>query len=282
MHSYDRAAIIEPVLWETHSRPALGDRPQEILNQQIVKNCDLVVGAFWTRLGTPTGKAESGTAEEIEQFRSQGKPVLLYFSSVPAVPDSVDQEQYQALVKYRDSLSDSGLYWRYESLAEFRELFQRHLASHMIDLLSGAGPTPDQVSSENNDEDPVKEQLAGLENFISEFESFLRRLESEWEAERDSNPYSTDDGKYILDSASSEVVHFKSMITHDEHGISKLFAEVLKSMKELQRHQTYMDGGQSFRQFWETGDSAIEALRTIVGKLKEVRDDAQQHVAGDI
>ncbi|MFO7659441.1 MAG: hypothetical protein R6V77_00850 [Candidatus Cloacimonadaceae bacterium] len=59
------------------------------MNQQLVKSCDLVIGAFWTKLGTPTGKAESGTAEEIEQFRAEGKPVLLYFSSAPAVPESI-------------------------------------------------------------------------------------------------------------------------------------------------------------------------------------------------
>lgn len=95
VHSIDRSTIVEPVLWETHSRPAFGDRPQELLNQQLVKNCDLLIGAFWTRLGTPTGKAESGTAEEIEQFRSEGKPVLLYFSSAPAMPESIDPDQYK-------------------------------------------------------------------------------------------------------------------------------------------------------------------------------------------
>lgn len=77
VHSLSNAAIVEPVLWETHSRPAFGDRPQEIINTQLVSSCDLVIGAFWTRLGTPTGVAESGTAEEIEQFRAAGKPVLL-------------------------------------------------------------------------------------------------------------------------------------------------------------------------------------------------------------
>lgn len=90
VNSLDRATIVEPVLWETHSRPALGDRPQEIINEQIVDHCDLLIGAFWTRLGTPTGKAESGTAEEIERFRNKKMPVLLYFSLVPVVPDSLD------------------------------------------------------------------------------------------------------------------------------------------------------------------------------------------------
>jgi len=57
--------VLLPVMWETHSWPELGDRAQSIINKQIVKNCDILIGAFWTRLGTPTGVSESGTVEEI-------------------------------------------------------------------------------------------------------------------------------------------------------------------------------------------------------------------------
>lgn len=103
VHSYSTAAVIEPVLWETHSRPDLAGRPQAIINKQLVANCDLVIGAFWTRLGTPTGESVSGTAEEIEQFRAAGKPVLLYFSSAPVVPEGLDATQYAALTEYRRS-----------------------------------------------------------------------------------------------------------------------------------------------------------------------------------
>jgi hypothetical protein len=34
-----------------------------------VESGDILMGVFWTRLGTPTGKAPSGTVEEIEHFR---------------------------------------------------------------------------------------------------------------------------------------------------------------------------------------------------------------------
>ena len=41
---------------------------------------------FWTKLGTPTGVADSGTVEEIDQFVEANKPAMLYFSSRPAGP----------------------------------------------------------------------------------------------------------------------------------------------------------------------------------------------------
>ena len=51
VHSLSSAAIIEPVLWETHARPEFGNRPQALINQQLVEHCDIVIGAFWTNGG---------------------------------------------------------------------------------------------------------------------------------------------------------------------------------------------------------------------------------------
>jgi hypothetical protein len=79
-HTEDTGTVLLPVLWETHSVPEMGGRPQAILNRQLVENCDMLVGAFWTRLGTPTGEQPSGTVEEIRRFlggRQAGTSLLL-------------------------------------------------------------------------------------------------------------------------------------------------------------------------------------------------------------
>jgi Domain of unknown function (DUF4062) len=75
-NAVERQVALLPVRWETHTTPELG-RPQEIINRQIVDSCDLLIGVFWTRIGSPTDEAESGTLEEIERVASQGKLVLL-------------------------------------------------------------------------------------------------------------------------------------------------------------------------------------------------------------
>lgn len=271
VHSLSSATIIEPVLWETHSRPGMGNRPQEVINQQLVTNCDLVIGAFWTRLGTPTGVAESGTAEEIEHFREAGKPVLLYFSSAPVVPESLDAEQYKALTEYKERLGQQGLYFKYEMLSEFRELLQRHLAGQMIELLK-QNPTAN-LPTETGASSATEQQQA-LAKFCADFEAFLRRLAAEWEAERDSDPHSTDDGKYIMSRAADEVLHFKSMITEDGTGVSQGLGEILKRLRAHQRHQTYLDGGVSFKKFWDEGDQLISALQEQVSTLRELTKGA--------
>lgn len=119
--------VLLPIGWETHSVPEMGDRPQAIINKQILNDCDLLIGVFWTRIGTATGEFASGTVEEIEEHIKAEKPVMLYFSSAPVVQDSVDQSQYNQLQTFRKSCQSRGLYDSYLDLGDFRSKLYRHL-----------------------------------------------------------------------------------------------------------------------------------------------------------
>jgi hypothetical protein len=127
VNAMSRNAVLLPVGWETHSTPLQGDRPQAIINGQLLKDADLLIAAFWTRLGTPTGKAASGTVEEIEEHIKAGKPALLYFSTAPVAPESLDPDQYQALKQFKSECRDRGLYHTYDSPTEFRDKVRCHL-----------------------------------------------------------------------------------------------------------------------------------------------------------
>jgi len=122
-----RRTVLLSIGWETHSVPEMGNRPQAIINKQILGGCDLLVGVFWTRLGTETGAYQSGTVEEIEEHLKAGKPAMLYFSDVPVVMGSVDEAQYARLKRFRDDCMTRGLLESYSSVAEFREKLYRHL-----------------------------------------------------------------------------------------------------------------------------------------------------------
>jgi hypothetical protein len=88
--------------WSTDSYPQSGDKPQELLNKQLVRDCDAAVALFWTRFGTPTDKYASGTEEEIEEMLSAGKQVFMYFLDVPVNPSQVDMEQYKKIIDFRE------------------------------------------------------------------------------------------------------------------------------------------------------------------------------------
>ena len=45
-HSEDKNTVLMPVGWESHSSPSLGDRPQAIINRQVLKTCDLLIAVF--------------------------------------------------------------------------------------------------------------------------------------------------------------------------------------------------------------------------------------------
>lgn len=120
-------AVMMPVGWETHSSPELGAAPQELINDRILEECDLLVGIFWTRLGTPTKFAESGTAEEIQRHVKAGKPAMVYFSTAPASLETVDRDQYEALKQFREWCKTQGLIEFFDNALDFQIKLRRHL-----------------------------------------------------------------------------------------------------------------------------------------------------------
>ncbi len=118
--------LLNPVRWETHSYPESGDRPQSIVNKQIVDEGDLLIGIFGTRLGTPTGAAQSGTIEEIERFRSAGKHVALYFSTAD-ISRNANRNELAALEEYQRERQKDTLYSTFGSPEELHERIAQHL-----------------------------------------------------------------------------------------------------------------------------------------------------------
>jgi hypothetical protein len=131
IHSPSRGMALMPVGWETHSHPSMEDRAQDVLNKQILKDADLLVAIFWTRIGTPTGEAVSGSVEEIEKHVAAGKPAMIYFSSAPVRLDSVDEAQYKKLKEFKEQIQaqSRGLFETYDTPSNFGEKFRRQLAT---------------------------------------------------------------------------------------------------------------------------------------------------------
>jgi len=136
-HSRSRGISLQALGWELDAVPASGGRPQEILNRQLVENGDILLAVFWTRLGTPTGKALSGTVEEIEHFRRQGKRVLLYFSEAD-IPHDHDAEQLRLVKDYRKSVESDTLYKTFKGTEDLRRQATRDLARIINELVTNA------------------------------------------------------------------------------------------------------------------------------------------------
>lgn len=134
MHAVEMTMILQPVGWETDATPDLRERGQAVINRQLVDNCDMLIGVFWTRLGTPTPEAESGTVEEIERAASEGKRCIVYFSDKETSPSDIDYDQYTRLQEYKQVFNKRGLTNSYKTLEEFRERVSRHITKAVQDI----------------------------------------------------------------------------------------------------------------------------------------------------
>ena len=118
--------------WRKNSYAQSGGKPQALLNEQFVNDCDAAVAILWTRFGTPTDEYGSGTEEEVEIMLSSGKQVFMYFSDKPLSPSQMNEESYKKVQAYREKYKDRGIYFTYSSDEEFKTMFFAHLSQYFL------------------------------------------------------------------------------------------------------------------------------------------------------
>jgi hypothetical protein len=99
--------------WETHAWPGFGEDAQSVINRQIGPY-DVFVGIMWNRIGTPTGRAASGTVEEFERayvaWKQHKRPALMfYFNRSPSDLSTENElEQKMEVLKFRKDYVSKG------------------------------------------------------------------------------------------------------------------------------------------------------------------------------
>lgn len=108
-------------------------RPEEVILQQIGEY-DIFIGLMWRRFGTPTGKEDSGTAEEYlqayDRWQAQKRPqMLFYFSTAAAPPPATVDEAQQLLqvVTFRTEVEKKQLIAQYNGPRDFDRFIRFHL-----------------------------------------------------------------------------------------------------------------------------------------------------------
>jgi hypothetical protein len=137
LHADADGTVLLPVKWETHAMPISGVRPQSAVNDQLVDRCDILIGMFWTKLGTNTGIAASGTVEEIDRFVAAGKPAMLYFSRRKIPKDKIDPKQAVKLRKFKTDTYKGALVGSFAGVVELKRVLLRDLTRQMRVLRPG-------------------------------------------------------------------------------------------------------------------------------------------------
>lgn len=135
-HGPATCARLDFMNWRTHSYPAAGDRPQALINKQVVDQSDIVVGIFRARFGSPTGVADSGTEEEIRRGIKQRKEVMVYFASLPQSKRRKRSGELARIEAFKRKYGQQALYHIYTDDKAFEDAFRQHLAAAMNKLLA--------------------------------------------------------------------------------------------------------------------------------------------------
>lgn len=171
---------LDVVRWETRTAPGLGKDPQDVINKQISDSYDILIGIMWTRFGTPTPRAGSGTEEEFLRAYKRYKEdpnsveIMFYFKTKPISPVDVDPDQLKAISKFRSELEDlGGFYSKFGSIEEFRNSITRHLSmtvqkwkKKLADKPIGAPITAQRENADATEDNPIEEEEEGLIDLI--------------------------------------------------------------------------------------------------------------------
>ncbi len=125
---------LDLIRWETHVTPGMGVDAQDVINQQIPDDYDLFIGIMWTRFGSPTNNADSGTQEEFELAYKRhiespkSLEIMFYFKDAPVTPSQIDISQLAKVLEFKTQLGKSGAFYHvYGSLEDFRSSVRLHL-----------------------------------------------------------------------------------------------------------------------------------------------------------
>lgn len=141
---------LEPVMYETHVAPDLGKSPQEIIHEQVVESCDLVIGIFWSRIGTETENHPGGAVEEVKHFYDEDSRAIVGFSEREVPRADIDYDQMQQVDEFKEECQGKGLVFTYESVEEFKHVLAQRLATTMSRLTSAGDD--DEIKFERKDE----------------------------------------------------------------------------------------------------------------------------------
>jgi hypothetical protein len=141
LNALNERIVLLPLMWESHSAPILAGRPQQIINDTILIHADIVVGILKGKIGSPTGKARSGTLEEIQEHHKLGKPVMVYFASEVT---SIDARQRKEVERFKAWAMKEGLIGTFSSAEDFKRKLERQIPLILASPYSGNLPARDK------------------------------------------------------------------------------------------------------------------------------------------
>ncbi len=179
VHSLSQEVALLPVDYKHDTYPEVRERPQSAVNRQLLDRCDILIAAFWTRLGSPTGTHSSGTVEEVARQIEARKPVMLYFSNRD-VPYGHDKEQLASVKEYKRQMEGKSFYHEFHSPDDLHAKLTNDVARLMNEdgyvlsqLQPHRTPEPQVLNVDRDLSDMAKRVLATAANGDGDAEGLI-------------------------------------------------------------------------------------------------------------
>lgn len=125
--------------WETDTYPGFHQEgPQGLIDELMkIEGCDIVVGIFWKRFGTPVADANSGTEHELRRAIAAWKEfrrphVMLYFNANSYSPKTAAElDQWKSVFEFRKEMQPLALLGIYKGVDEFKAGARNHLIKYL-------------------------------------------------------------------------------------------------------------------------------------------------------
>lgn len=182
----ERNLLLELLRWETDAYPSFHpEGPQGLIDPILnIEDCDILIGLFWKRFGTPTKDTQSGTEHEIlsayQAWQQNRRPqIMVYFNQKAYTPASKEEtDQWGEVLDFKRRFPQEGLWWAYKGRAEFERLVRNHLTGlirdqYPLNLQSQARAETARVLKDQEDargrstDELTKEYLVGLAERVS-------------------------------------------------------------------------------------------------------------------
>lgn len=265
-HAEEYAVSLVPKHWSTHTHPRLDDRPQGVVNSQLTTRADVLVAVFWTRLGSDTGEAESGTVEEIRAFHRSGRPVKLYFSDAPVpAPKLADHEfvkEYERVKKFREEARKLGVHGSYTGVDDFKRQLRSHLLMEVRQLRDSGLIPPHHAQPSPGVANEVSATVATLRRTV-------RSLRLDWNAERDSSMGNYNKGKFIMARLNHALAtHLAELADYLSEEQLRPLETCMSAAKEVEQSLPTM-GSEFHEWFWGVGSEVFSELGKAINSVSE-------------
>jgi len=254
---------LTPRMWESGSVPTLGKHPQQILNKQIVEDGDLLVALFWTKLGTPTPNALSGTVEEIEEFinKKGAARVMIYFCTrpIPQSPDNINTEELARLQNFKEEIKARGLYDEFETKDEFTGKLYRHLDTKVNQLLNNELPTPEEQTTTlaadswynpNHSDSRLREPIDFGISLTDIAKNFSKRMKEFDQVDGACDEKFLDLGVHVYRSLARSIEHIIVLRPFEiPHSTQSSLQQIVLELKIISDSRS----SERFSEFWEEG-----------------------------